>query len=59
MRSALVPVSTIRYPLGLTFEDEPITKPSANASALMLGGMGSGKRTCDSLPAVQSMIADT
>lgn len=44
--------------LGLTFDDEPIFEPHANASGLIYAAMGGGKTTCGAMPAIQSLLAD-
>lgn len=45
--------------LGMTFDNKIIREPTTNGSALMFAAMGGGKTTCGTIPAVQSMLADT
>jgi len=49
----------IRRVIGRMIEDgSPIFEPNSTASWVVYGGAGSGKSTCVSVPAIQSMLAD-
>lgn len=48
----------IRRPLGLDNDGTALMEPDNTSSALVIGGIGSGKTTCAIVPAAQAMIAD-
>ena len=51
-------VPVIRRPLGLDDDGTALMEPDNTSSALVIGGIGSGKTTTAILPAIQAMSAD-
>ena len=50
--------SDIRRILAVENDGSEIMEPDNTSSAMVIGGIGSGKTTCTILPAIQAMIAD-